>query len=200
MNVYAESNLVLELAFLREEHESCATLLDMAESQAVALVLPAFSIGESYEVQVRRWKQRNDLHQRLSDEIRELSRSRPYRESSEKFQELTKLLVDSGEQEKHRLNATLYRILGAAQIIPISLETIRAAIAFQSSRDLSPQDSIVYASILEHLVKAPEGQHCFITKDAKDFANPDVVTDLANYNCRLITKFADGLGFIRSCI
>jgi hypothetical protein len=46
MIVYAESNLVLELAFQQEEHESCLALLDLAWSKEIVLVLPAFSIGE----------------------------------------------------------------------------------------------------------------------------------------------------------
>ena len=50
MIVYVESNFVLELAFLQEEYESCLELLHLAESQAMHLVLPAFSVGEPYEV------------------------------------------------------------------------------------------------------------------------------------------------------
>ena len=45
MIVCVESNFVLELAFLRTEHTSCSTLLAMAESGNIKLVLPAFSIG-----------------------------------------------------------------------------------------------------------------------------------------------------------
>ena len=88
MIVYVESNFVLELAFLQEEYESCLELLRLAESQAIHLVLPAFSIGEPYEVWVRRSKQRRELRDQLSTAIRELSRSRPYQASSHEFQEL----------------------------------------------------------------------------------------------------------------
>ena len=49
MIVYVESNFVLELAFLQEEHESCLELLSLSESEDICLVLPAFSIGEPYE-------------------------------------------------------------------------------------------------------------------------------------------------------
>ncbi len=52
MIVYVESNFVLELAFLQEEHERCLALLSLAESRDIHLVLPAFSIGEPYEVWV----------------------------------------------------------------------------------------------------------------------------------------------------
>ena len=86
MIVYVESNFVLELAFLQEEYESCLELLRLAESQDIHLVLPAFSIGEPYEVWVRRSKQRRELRDQLSTAIRELSRSRPYQASSHECQ------------------------------------------------------------------------------------------------------------------
>ena len=44
MIVYVESNFVLELAFLQEEHEGCLELLSLSESGDICLVLPAFSI------------------------------------------------------------------------------------------------------------------------------------------------------------
>jgi predicted nucleic acid-binding protein len=198
MIVYVESNFVLELAFLQEEYESCLELLGLAESQDIHLVLPAFSIGEPYEVWVRRSKQRRELRDQLSTAIRELSRSRPYQASSHEFQELTNLLLRSGEEEKRRLDEALDRILRMAEVIPIGLNTIRAAITLQKSRSLSPQDSIVYASILAHLAEAPEDLRCFITKNSKDFVNPDIENELGAHTCRLLTKFGDGLGYIRS--
>ena len=198
MIVYVESNFVLELAFLQEEHESCLELLSLSESGDICLVLPAFSIGEPYEAWVRRSKQRRGLHEQLITAIHELSRSRPYQGSSNEFRELTNLLRRSGEEEKRRLDDTLERILQTVEVIPIGLSTIRAAITFQKSLDLSPQDSIVYASILDHLTTASEELRCFITKNSKDFANPDIENELTAHHCQFLTKFADGLGYIRS--
>jgi predicted nucleic acid-binding protein len=97
-----------------------------------------------------------------------------------------------------RLDEALDRILRIAEVIPIGLSTIRSAIALQRSRSLSPQDSIVYASILAHLAETSEDLRCFITKNSKDFVNPDIENDLATHTCRLLTKFGDGLGYIRS--
>ncbi len=198
MIVYVESNFVLELAFLQEEHESCLELLSLSESGDICLVLPAFSIGEPYEAWVRRSKQRRGLHEQLITAIHELSRSRPYQGSSDEFQELTDLLLRSDEEEKRRLDDTLQRILQTVGVIPIGLSIIRAAITFQESRSLSPQDSIVYASILDHLTTASEELRCFITKNSKDFANPDIENELTTHHCQFLTKFADGLGYIRS--
>ena len=199
MIVYVESNFVLELAFLREEHESCSSFLCLSKSGTIRLVLPAFSIGEPYEALVRRAKQRRELHRQLSDTIHELSRSSPYRESAHEFQDLTDLLIRSGEEEKNRLDETLERILQTVEVIPIDLSTIRASITLQKSRNLSPQDALIYASILDHLKKEESDSFgCFITKNSKDFATLDIKNDLEKYNCKLLTKFADGLGYVRS--
>lgn len=148
MIVYVESNFVLELVFLREEHLVCRELLLLAESAFIQLVLPVFSIAEPYEALVRRSKQRRDLYGRLSSEIKELSRSEPYKELSQEFHELTGLLVRSNEDEKQRLDETLDRILNVAQLISITASTVRLAINFQRNRSLDPQDSIVYASVI----------------------------------------------------
>ena len=194
MIVYVESNFVLELAFLQEEHESCSAILGLSESGKIRLVLPAFSIGEPYEAWVRRSKQRRDLHEQLRMAIHELSRSGPYHEASDEFRELTNLLIRSGEEEKHRLDDALEKILQNVEIIPIDLDIIRNAITFQKSLDLSPQDSIVYASLLAHLTTESGELRCFITKNCKDFANPDIEDQLTAHGCKLLTKFVNGWG------
>ena len=197
MIVYVESNFVLELAFLQEEHKSCEKLLSLSESEDIHLVLPAFSIGESYEAWGHRSKQRDGLREQLTTAINELSRSRPYHGASNRFQRLTNLLRSSNIDELDRLNKTLERILQTVEVIPTGSSTIRKAITFQKSRDLGPQDSVIYASILEHLGTASKKSSCFITKD-KDFASPDIENELKNYNCKLLTKFANGFGYIRN--
>lgn len=198
MIVYVESNFALELAYLQEEHESCSALLRLSESSDMRLALPAFSIGEPYEAWVRRSKQKKVLHEQLIRAIRELSRSKPYQESSVEFRGLTNLLIASGEDEKRRLDKTLEKILETVEIIPIGLSIIKDAIKLQDSLDLSPQDSIVYASIRDHLTKVSDEPRCFITRNSKDFANPDIENELKGYNCKLLTKFADGLRYVRN--
>lgn len=195
-----ESNFILELAFLREEHESCEALIDLAGSGSIDLVLPAFSIGEPYEAWVRRNRQRRDLHAKLISEIRELSRSKPYQESPTRFSELTSFLIDSGDDEKQRLDSAMDKMLGAAQVIPIGRDTVRAAINYQNTLTLSPQDSIVYASIIAHLAQTDRDSAAFVTKNSKDFANPDIKAELASYGCILFSTFARCLSYVRGTI
>ena len=88
----------------------------------------------------------------------------------------------------------LEKILQNVEIIPIDLDIIRNAITFQKSLDLSPQDSIVYASLLAHLTTESGELRCFITKNCKDFANPDIEDQLTAHGCKLLTKFVNGFG------
>jgi len=196
--VYVESNFILELAFIREEYESCEQIIDLAKSNQVDLILPAYSIGEPYEAQVRREKRRVALHSQLIQEIKELSRSKPYSDFMKDSQEITDLLIRSNEEERKRLDVALSEILTLADIIPIEADVIKSAISFQNSLNLSPQDAIVYASVVTHLESTVSEPKCFLTKNAKDFVNPDIIEQLAAYDCKLLTKFEDGLGYIQS--
>ena len=47
MIVYVESNFVLEIALLQEEHEGCAAIIDLSESKSIDLVIPGFSTVSS---------------------------------------------------------------------------------------------------------------------------------------------------------
>lgn len=50
MNVYVESNFVLELALLQEQHASCGELLRLCEEDRIQLVIPAYSLVEPYNI------------------------------------------------------------------------------------------------------------------------------------------------------
>jgi predicted nucleic acid-binding protein len=194
MIVYVESNFVLELAFLRAEHESCQSIIELAEADLIRFVLPAYSVGEPYEAWVRRAKNRRELHARFLQEIKELSRS----ELMHDAHEITNTLIHSIEDEKRKLDEVLSTILTFAEIVSIGVDIIHAAIDFQNTLNLSPQDSITYASDLHHLASAPPDVKCFLTKNSKDFANPSVIEQLATHDCRLLTRFENGLGYIQS--
>lgn len=198
MIVYVESNFVLELAFLQEEHESCQDVLLLAESGEVDLVIPVFSVAEPYEVLIRRIKRRVELRRQLITEIRELSRSKPYSNLLQESNDITALLTSSGIEEKQRLDEVLSQILEVADVITIRASTMKSAIEYQQSLKLSPQDSIVYASVLDHLSAIGSGPKCFLNRNSRDFNDPDIQDELARYECQLIPRFEQGLGFIKA--
>jgi predicted nucleic acid-binding protein len=85
MIVYVESNFILELAYLQEEHENCERILKLAEAEKIRLIVPAFAIAEPFSAWVGQERRRVDLHKSLTDELRELGRSEPYADSHEEF-------------------------------------------------------------------------------------------------------------------
>ena len=199
MIVFIESNFVLELALLQEEHRSCDSILSLAESLTIDLAIPAFSLFEPYEVWRRRTRERTELYERLNREMVQLARTEPYAKTVEDLADPASNLLRSGnEEDKRRLDLTLGRILDCAEVIPLQGETLRDAIQFQGSLDLSPQDSVVYASVMAHLSAASPGPKCFLNRDRKDFSIPDIREGLGRYDCHLISRFAGGLSYINS--
>ncbi|MGH2410991.1 MAG: hypothetical protein ACRDGS_11570, partial [Chloroflexota bacterium] len=134
MIVYVESNFILELAYAQEEYDACDGILALSEQRKLALAVPAFCLGEPYESWVRRSKDRQVLHDRFDREIKELSRSLPYSTISRESQEVSRILIQSGNEEKTRLDGAIVRMIDIASIIPLERETMRSAIALQAER------------------------------------------------------------------
>ena len=199
MIIYVESNFVLELAFRQEDCESCEGMLALAEAGKVELMLPAYCLGEPYERLVRRDRQRREVHRKLSEELRELARSAPYADAMENLSNLTGLLVDSGEQEMSQLSAVLTRLLDIATLIPLDREVLQKALLAQQNLGLSPQDSIVYASVHSRVINTNTPQ-CFVNKNTRDFLIPEIEEDFEAHNCKLIGKFSNGLNYAKSLI
>lgn len=197
MIVYVESNFILEMAFAQEESEACESIIALAESGIIQLKIPAISISEPYEVITRRSKSRLELNRQLGTELRQLSRSQPYSQIVERSRDIVSLLATSVEEEKQRLDATLSQILDCSEILPIDGTTLRSAIEFQGTLNLSPQDSLVYAAVINHLDTAPTDDKCFLNRNSKDFLIQDIDSQLTSLGCRMIPQFAQGLEYIQ---
>lgn len=196
MNVYVESNFVLELALLQEQHASCEDILRLCEAGKVQLIIPAYSLVEPYETLLRRHRQRKRMKAELDDELRQLARTATYAQRLDSFQSLTALLIDSADEEAKRLEETRSHLLTTAEIIPLDKVILEAATRSQVDHDLSPQDALVYAAVLSHLTQSGAPQSCFLNKNSKDFDDPDLVEELNTYNCRLLPRFDIGYQFI----
>ena len=188
------------MAFAQEESEACESILSFAESNTIQLHTPAISISEPYEVITRRSKTRLDLNQRLSAELGQLSRSQPYSQIAERSRDIVALLTTSVEEEKQRLDDILTRILDCSDVLAIDSTTLRSAIEFQTSLSLSPQDSLVYASVINHLAATAPEAKCFLNRNSKDFLIPDIESQLATFQCVMIPKFSDGVEYIRGSL
>src|SRR5260221_1422501 len=116
MIVYVETNFVLELALVQEQYESCTRIIAWCEAGSAKLVLLAFCIAESYETLIRRANRRTQTANDLAGELRQLSRSEPYKGEIDAFQSITGLLARSTQEEGQRLTRTLEQILNMAGI------------------------------------------------------------------------------------
>jgi hypothetical protein len=105
MNVYVESNFVLEQALEQEQCESCEQLIGMASAGSLQLVIPAFSLAEPHGTLLRTKNARSRLSNELLPHLRELARSRGYREVSANLHELADLLTRSAETRARRVAA-----------------------------------------------------------------------------------------------
>lgn len=200
MNVYVESNFVLEITLLQEQHESCEKIIELCEASKVNLVLPAYSLVEPYETIIRYAKNRAKISNDLATEVKQLSRSKPYQEEIEALQQINAFLVRSQEEERERLRNTVDRLLAVTEIIPLNTQILNESNKYQLAYDLSPQDSIVYASVLQHLNDSSSSVSCFLNRNSKDFDDPDIVDALDKHDCKMLFSFNSGYGYVSNKI
>ena len=198
MNVYVESNFVLELALLQEQHGSCSQIVDLAVEGHIHLVIPAYSLVEPYETLIRFFKKRRAIAEDVNAELKQLGRSAPYEEQTDTLQEqFTALFIRNEEEERNRLRNTLEQLLDVAELIPLTMAVINNSLQ-QQQQDFSPQDAVVYSSVLEHLANADGDDHVFLNLNRKDFDDPEVQDRLEEMGCKILFRFDRGMGYIRS--
>lgn len=198
MNVYVESNFVLELALLQEQHGSCSQIVDLAVEGHIHLVIPAYSLVEPYETLIRFFKKRRTIAEDVNAELKQLGRSAPYEEQTDTLQEqFTALFIRNEEEERNRLRNTLEKLLEVAELIPLTTTIINNSLQ-QQQQDFSPQDAVVYSSVLMHLANADGDDHVFLNLNRKDFDDPEVQDRLEEMGCKILFRFDRGIGYIRS--
>ena len=200
MNVYVESNFVLELALLQEQHASCEEMVRLGEAGHIQLVTPAYSLAEPYETLTRRHRQRKRMKAELDVELRQLARTTTYAHRLSGFQQLTTVLIESADEEAKHLEEVCARLVQVAEVIPLASGLLIAATQYQHTYHLSPQDALVYAAVLGHLQQHQAIQSCFLNRNAKDFDDPDLVEELDRHNCKLLPRFDAGYQFVLSCL
>ncbi len=78
MNVYVETNFVLELVFQQQQSASCELILQLCEAGRAQLVVPAYSLAEPHEKLIRQANNRRELQKALQIELKQLVRTTPY--------------------------------------------------------------------------------------------------------------------------
>ncbi|MBP0031120.1 hypothetical protein [Roseofilum sp. Guam] len=112
----------------------------------------------------------------------------------------TSLIVQSNEEERYRFIECRERLLQIAEIVALNASILTDAISDEIADDLTPQDALVYASIIRHLQQELREQACFLNQNSKDFDLSDIIDELRAFNCRMIPRFDQGYRFVLSTI
>jgi predicted nucleic acid-binding protein len=196
--VYVETNFLLELAYLQEGAESCAEILQLAQANSIALVLPAFCVAEARGTSRRRESKRLEFHQAFKVHLREIARSAPYRALNDHFDEISEALLSGGEDVRQRLEAPVSVAADVGEVISMTARVINLAYAIEIIYSLKPDDALVLASVQSH-AEQHGGPKCFVTQDT-DFSNSVVVRDLTAMGCKVIVNFKDALAYVKNAL
>ena len=195
MNVYVESNFVLELAFEQEQHEACREILTLAATRRLDLRIPAYSLIEPAERLRRSGHQRLGLQMALASERRELRRTRSFSPArNDAWDVVMGDLVRTTQDAERRFDELRRLLVDSAVVLPLNERVIERA----STLALRPPDAVVLATVLEDL--EPGVPSCFLNRNTRDFDDPAVVKSLAAGNCKLIGRFDAGLSLLRMAL
>jgi hypothetical protein len=146
----------------------------------------------------RQARSRRELQQSLDAELRQLSRTASYASRLKSIQDIASLMVQSNEEERHRFIQYRERLLKVGEIVALTSDILIEAAFCETTYDLTPQDALVYASVIAHLRCYQPQQACFLNRNSKDFDSPDIVDELNQFNCRMIPRFDSGYSFLQS--
>ena len=189
MNIYVESNFVLELSLQQEQSVNCEYILSLCEKHRIRLVVPAYCLAEPHETLTRRHYKRKKMKDELDVQLRQIARTTANAAQLIGFHGLTDLLITSADQAN--LSEVCSRLLTSAEIIPLGTSILTDSRSYQSRHDFSPQDAIVYASIRSHLNQSHRHKSYFVCRD-RHFDDQDVIDELRSYNCELVPRFDSG--------
>jgi predicted nucleic acid-binding protein len=197
VNVFVETNFVLELALEQADAPSCEALLDLAQKGAIRLLVPAYSFIEPHEMLTRRHRDREALRFQISTELKQLGRSASLAERVAASQEVVQLLADGTQYETSRIEEVKDRLWSIGEVLACDASVLRASWPVRYLFDLSPQDAVIYASIRLRLDTDHAAPSCFASRNPADFDDPELRKDLASRNCKYFASFATALDYIR---
>src|SRR6266542_836405 len=98
--------------------------------------------------------------------IRPVSSTHRYSAQSQAF---VAALIDSAQQDRGRLEAAVDSIITVATVTPTDPPIVMRAYEVEQRTGLSPQDALVYATVVSHLEHHVAGPKVFVTQNKKDF-------------------------------
>lgn len=203
MILYVESNFPLELARLQEESQAVEEMLQLAETGRINLVFPAISLTEPFSTLDRYGNDRARFLQVLNAQLSDLARSQPHQPLVTNLNPLVAALTSMRKDETDRLESAVERMLNCGTPVHISATIFAAARRAELDFDMSPQDALVFASVIHHLdaVRVRTGEapsDCFVSRNSKDFSIAK--GEFTTRGCEYKPTFSAALGYVKANI
>lgn len=192
MDVFVESNFILELAFLQGQHLACGRILAGALAERYRLQVPQYALTEVFQTLRYRSNERAEQQGYFQREIEQHRRETDADlvDTDNLVRLLNNLLTERTTAQTARLYATTAQLVRVALGPPLTTEVLTEAQTVQARHGVSPQDALVYASVLAGLRLLPtEAPKLFITRNPRDFEQPLIIEELRVLNCRLMSNF-----------
>lgn len=200
MNVFVESNFLLEIAFQQEHHLACERILAGAAINKYTLHVPQYALTEVFQTLHRRGTERAEHQQYFQEQIAQ--HSREAEADAAEIDQLVRLLNDllsaRTKTQVSRLFALTQRLAVEAPGPFLTASVLQEAQAVQLRHGLTAQDAIVYTSVLAGLRLLPGGPKLFVTRNDNDFRKPAIVEELRQYECRLLANFNGAASLLES--
>ena len=198
MNIYCETNFILEIVFSQEQSNCCEKIVSLCRKRKIKLIIPAYSFAESLYKLDGQNRERELFRKDLITQINELSRTKQYDLHIQNFRSLEIFLIQNIEEEKKRFERCRKDLTKIAEIIPFDGKNLKDAKFIESKYDLTPQDAIVFSCVLSHLRQNKLSQNCFLNRNSKDFDDKSIRNRLKNLNCKFFADFEKAYNFIES--
>jgi predicted nucleic acid-binding protein len=200
MIVYVESNFLLELILQQGQRAEATALVEWARAKTIQLRVPAFSLVEPDWTLRKNATQREQAIQPLTAEQVQLSRSAHRRHLTGIIEELTGRLRELRMEDVRGYEQVLSEMLATTTVLDLTSNTVSESMRLRQQFGLQVQDAVVLATILADVALADRKEALlFVTRDS-DFANPDIVAELAKCRCPVVTDFASAVEHIRRSI
>ena len=195
MNVYVETNFVLNFGLRQEGHNAVVEIVALAQSGRLTLVLPAMAALETISsLEVKR-SRRKQLITGMNDELGQLKRSKD-RADLEPLETGIGVLAKLNQQELIEVQKALGQITACARLLTHTERVMSNSIQAQQSLAVDPVDSMIYGAIFTDLENlASSDSSCFLSTDGTLVSK--VFGELKARHCTCFTRFDEGLEFVQ---
>lgn len=196
MNLYVESNFVLELVFEQEQTVVCRDLLSLHGTK-VTICIPGFSLLEPQYALYGQRDEREKLATAVLREADRLEKSEQYRRGL--FTPVREIGADFArlnELYENSYNQLVRRLANEVKVLPLTPQVITLSSELTERGSFSRFDSVILASILVDLASTAPLHSCFVTKDEIFARRASRLPELLAAKCTVKDKFADAYQYL----